>query len=192
MRIALLSAGLALLLTTCAGPPPVPPPAPPDPFAAAHGALTALGQGEEFLSFTVKEVESPYLAKLRARSRAPAALGELRFHGVFRREHPKAAGALLTDRFFLVRAGDPRLYDFWDFDDLVALAAAQQVRLAGLADVEWFLHADAGLPPIDVEPDADPRRFRFHVGTSGVPDPLEWNVLELDADGTPTAIRWGR
>ena len=162
------------------------------PFEPVRSTLEAQGHRAEFASFTVEEktraTESAFARRFRELAQEPAELREFAFHGIYRRDHPAAAGALRIDQLFLARAFEARPFDEWDLAAMMELARAHRVALHGLADVRWFLRADVGLPPIDVEATADPRRWRFHVGTSGVPDPGVWQELELDAAGVPVAI----
>jgi hypothetical protein len=184
---------LWMLLAACATPGSCTsaPDGPGDPFAPARAALERRGKVAKFERFEIGEADSSYCAEMLERSQEPVELRAFLFRGFHATDLPDRHAAIEEAMILLARAGEERLFDPWCVEDMVDLARAQRVRLAGEDDVRWFLHADAGLPPIDVEATGTPRRWRFHVGTSGVPDPGIWEALELDEDGVPVRVTRG-
>jgi hypothetical protein len=160
---------------------------PEAPFDAAHRTLAARGAGAEFQSFTVEERDSAYVRGWRVRTAPTTELRELVFHGVFHRDHPKAAGALQVDEAFLARASDPKPYAEYDVESMVELARLVKLRLRGDKDVKWFLHGEHDAL-VEVRATADAKRFEFRRNYSGEPGATPWRTLALDRDGVPTRI----
>ena len=163
--------------------------APDASFALAKRSARELGEAAECREASVVErTESEFLALLRRNGAPQPPLVELHFQAKL---DPKLAdGAQQVDRRFVARGGDPRLYDFWVFEDLIDLARAQEVRLTSLDDVRTFLHAGESLPAIEVEhADKSGRRYRFHVPLSGRAEPVEnWRELVLDERRVPSRL----
>ena len=168
--------------------PSSPPPAPAEaPFAAVHRTLAARGAGAEYANFTVDERDSAYVRGWRERAAAPTELRVLVFHGVFRREHPKAASALQVDEPFLARAFDPKPYAEYDVEAMVELARQVKLRLRGVEDVRWFLHGEHDAL-VEVRATADATRYEFRRTRSGEPGTTPWRTLVLDRDGVPSRV----
>jgi hypothetical protein len=172
-----------------------PPPAPHDPsssvaaapFDAVQRTLAARGAGPEYRSFTVEERDSAYLRGFRERASASAELRELVFHGVFRPDHPKAAGALQVDEVYVARASDPKPYAEYDVAAMVELARLVKLRLRGVVDVKWFVHGEHDAL-VEVRATADATRFEFHRNRSGEAGEMPWHGLALDRDGVPARL----
>jgi hypothetical protein len=168
--------------------PSSPPPAPAEaPFDAVQRTLAARGAGAEYRSFTVEERESDYVRGFRERATAPVELRELVFHGVFRPDHPNAAGALQVDEVFLARAFDPKPYAEYDVAAMVELARLVKLRLRGVVDVKWFVHGEHDAL-VEVRATADATRFEFHRNRSGEAGEMPWHGLALDRDGVPARL----
>ena len=163
-----------------------------EPFAPARATLESKERTPKYRSVIVTEdADDGYVEFLRSVSPPSPAITLFRFHGVQDRGRPEYGVVITDDIAYLARAGDARVYDAWNDEDRLAFARAQRVRLEGLVSVRKFLRADFGLPPIDVEPADDlGRRYRFHVGTSGRPDPEphRWRTLVLDPEFCPHSI----
>ncbi len=134
------------------------------------------------------EERSPRLDFMRARVAGPDAITLFHFHAVCDPNHADAAGALLEDRMVLARAGDSRLYDLWNADDLVAFAAAERLPLKDAAELRGFFGADHD-PLLTVEPDGgDARRWRLVRAFSGRDLPPAVRVVVLDEASVPLRI----
>jgi hypothetical protein len=185
-------AGLtSFALFACSSPPTIPhdptSSVAADPFDAVQRTLAARGAGPEYRSFTVEERDSAYLQGFRERASAPTELRELVFHGVFRPDHPKAAGALQVDEVFVARAFDPKPYAEFDVAAMVELARLVKLRLRGIEDVKWFLHGEHDAL-VEVRATDSPTRFEFRVAASGEASRRPWRRLVLDGDGVPMKV----
>jgi hypothetical protein len=183
-------------IVACSSPPPASPsPSPHDPpsavaadtFDAVQRTLAARGAGPEYRSFTVEKRDSAYVRSFRERAPSSAELRELVFHGVFRPDHPKAAGALQVDEVFVARAFDPKPYAEWDVAAMVELAQLVKLRLRGVTDVKWFVHGEHDAL-VEVRATDSPMRFEFRVAASGEPNRRPWRRLLLDEEGVPMKV----
>jgi hypothetical protein len=152
-----------------------------------HRTLAARGAGPEFKSFSVEERDSAYVHGWRERAEVRVELREFVFHGVFRPDHPKAAGVLQVDEVFLSRAADPKPYAEYDVVAMVELAQLVKLRIRGVEDVRWFLHGEHDAL-VEARATSDSTRFEFRRNHSGEPDATPWRALLLDRDGVPIRV----
>jgi hypothetical protein len=154
-----------------------------DPFSPIERHYAARAVSDGWPHYILQPTDSEYVRRFRAQSSGSAELREYLLHVHFRPDDPDAHGAKSLDERLIARAFEATPFPEWDVDKMVELAHAQRLKLRGIDDVRWFLHADAQLGGSEVASTDSPRRFRFRQRKSGAPDETAWRTLVLDDDG---------
>jgi hypothetical protein len=160
-----------------------------DPWSPAKEALDRLGKGKEFRNFEVKDkAKSEYVKQLEAWSKKGGKLKEFIFSGEYDPTNPKSGGAFSTRRTYVAREDDPRLYDYYEYPDLVAIAQAQGIQLRDAKSIREFLRGPSGLMTSVVQVDPKSlKQWQITLLGSGVPIIGVW-LLELDDEMRPAKL----
>lgn len=158
------------------------------PFAAIARHYEARAAADGWEHYVLLPRETEYVKRFRAQSSDSTELREYFVHAHLRKGDGAASDDRRFDETILARPYEATPYPEWDVAKMVELARVQRLRLRGIDDVRWFLHADAALGGAEVEATESPKRFRFRQRRSGEAAEAAWRTLVLDDDGVPQRV----
>jgi hypothetical protein len=160
-----------------------------DPWSPAKEALDRLGKGKEFRHFEIKEeAKSEYVKRLEAWSTKGGKLKEFVFSAEYEPTNPKSGGALSTRKTFVAREDDPRLYEYYNYPDMVALAQAQGIQLRDANSIQEFISGPSGMSMFSaVQLDLSLKKWHIEFFGSGSPGRGVW-LLEFDDEMCPAKL----